>query len=37
MLILPSANTFRFIAIDLLFIGGIIETNYQFSQFRFPA
>ncbi|TKK70314.1 DUF2339 domain-containing protein [Ilyomonas limi] len=29
------ANTFRFIAIALLFIGGIIETNYQFSH-RFP-
>jgi len=24
-------NTFRFIAICLVFIGGIIETNYQFS------
>ncbi len=30
------ANIFRFIAISLIFIGGIIETNYQFSH-RFPV
>jgi uncharacterized membrane protein len=32
---LAPANIFRFIAIGLLFIGGTIEANYQFSH-RFP-
>jgi len=28
---LVPSNTFRFIAISLVFIGGMLETNYQFS------